>query len=370
MKQSRFTTEQIIAVLKRADAGETIVDICREVGISDTTFARWRAKYGGMEVSDAQRLRTLEAENRRLKQLLAETMLDNAALKDVLGKKLVKPADRRQVVAYLVTHHRFSERRACQLVQLARGTMRYRAQPRDETALRARLRALAQERLRFGYRRLTVLLRREFGAVNHKRVHRLYCAEGLRVRRRVRKRVAATSRPVRAEPTTIGTAWSVDFTHDTLAGGRTFRTLNIIDRVSRVCHAITVDTSVPSLRVIREFERVAARVGQPIEIRVDNGPEFISQALDTWAAGRGITLDFTRPGKPTDNGHSESFNGKFRDECLNQHWFLTLDDARRLIEAWRVDYNSVRPHSALGNLTPQAYCAQQQSRPPHSGWTC
>jgi putative transposase len=273
---------------------------------------------------------------------------------------VVTPAARRQVVTYLVTHHRRSERRACQLVQLPRTTMRYRARPQHDTAVRERLRALAQERPRYGYRRLTVLLRREFGALNHKRVYRLYCAEGLRVRRRVRKRIAATNRPVQVEPTTLGTAWSVDFTHDTLAGGRTFRTLNIIDRVSRVCHAIVVDTSLPSVRVIREFERVVALVGQPTQIRVDNGPEFISRTLDTWAATRGITLDFTRPGKPTDNGHIESFNGKFRDECLSQHWFLSLADARQIIEDWRVDYNVVRPHSALGNLTPEAYCTQQR----------
>jgi putative transposase len=238
--------------------------------------------------------------------------------------------------------------------------MRYRAHPRDQDLVPERLRALAQERPRFGYRRLTVLLRRELGPVNHKRVYRLYRAAGLSVRRRLRKRIAATTRPTAAAPTTIGTAWSVDFTHDTLASGRRFRTLNIIDRVSRMCHAIEVDTSLPSARVIQVFERVAALVGQPQEIRVDNGPEFISQALDGWAYHRGITLDFTRPGKPTDNGHIESFNGKFRDECLNQQWFVSLADARRLIEDWRVDYNEVRPHSALGNLTPQAYSQQHR----------
>lgn len=267
----------------------------------------------------------------------------------------MKPADRRQVVTYLVTHHRLSERRACRLTHLHRATMRYRAQPRDQDLVPERLRALAQERPRFGYRRLTVLLRRELGPVNHKRVYRLYRAAGLSVRRRSRKRIAATARPTAAAPTTIGIAWSVDFTHDTLASGRRFRTLNIIDRVSRLCHAIEVDTSLPSARVIQVFERVAALVGHPQEIRVDNGPEFISQALDGWAYQRGITLDFTRPGKPTDNGHIESFNGKFRDECLNQQWFVSLADARRLIEDWRLDYNEVRPHSALGNLTPQAY---------------
>jgi len=267
-------------------------------------------------------------------------------------------------VIYLVTHHGLSERRACRLAHLQRATMRYRAHPQDQLVVRERLRALAQERPRFGYRRLTVLLRRELGAVNHKRVYRLYRAEGLSVRRRGRKRIAATSRPTISEPTTIGTAWSVDFTHDTLANGRVFRTLTIIDRVSRACHAIVVDTSLPSARVIREFERVVRTVGQPEQIRVDNGPEFISQALDSWAYQRGITLDFTRPGKPTDNGHIERFNGKFRDECLSQHWFLSLDDARQLIEAWRVDYNAVRPHSALGNLTPQAYCIQQRPKSP------
>jgi putative transposase len=242
--------------------------------------------------------------------------------------------------------------------------MRYRACPRDQGVVPERLRALAQERPRFGYRRLTVLLRRELGAVNHKRVYRLYHAAGLCVRRRVRKRIAATTRPTSAAPITIGSAWSVDFTHDTLASGRRFRTLNIIDRVSRVCHAIEVNPSLPSARVIQVFERVIAVAGQPQEIRVDNGPEFISQALDAWASARGIRLDFTRPGKPTDNGHIESFNGKFRDECLNQHWFVSLADARQIIEAWRVDYNAVRPHSALGNLTPQAYCIQQRSALP------
>lgn len=277
---------------------------------------------------------------------------------------MVRPAARRQVVTYLVTHHGFSQRRACRLAQLHRATMRYRAQPRDQDLVPERLRELAHQRPRFGYRRLTVLLRRELGPVNHKRVYRLYRAAGLSVRRRPRKRVAATSRPPAVASSTIGTAWSVDFTHDSLTSGRRFRTLNIIDRVSRVCHAIEVDTSLPSTRVIQVFERVAATVGQPHEIRVDNGPEFISRALDGWAYQRGITLDFTRPGKPTDNGHIESFNGKLRDECLNQHWFVSLADARRLIEDWRVDYNTVRPHSALGNLTPQAYCAQQRSESP------
>lgn len=278
---------------------------------------------------------------------------------------MVRPADRRPVVAYLMAHHRLSQRRACHLTQLPRSTARYCSRRPAQTALQERLRELAAERPRFGYRRLTILLRRELGAVNHKRVYRLYRAAGLSVRRRHRKRVAATARPQLAGPQRSGEAWSVDFTHDTLAGGRSFRTLNIIDRVSRVCHAIEVDTALPSARVIRVFERIMAAVGAPQQIRVDNGPEFISRDLDTWAAAHAITLDFTRPGKPTDNGHIESFNGKLRDECLDQHWFVSLPDARQIIEAWRIDYNDVRPHSALGNLTPTAFLQhEQQSASP------
>jgi putative transposase len=151
----------------------------------------------------------------------------------------------------------------------------------------------------------------------------------------------------------------MDFTHDTLASGRSFRTLNLIDRFTRECLAIEVDTSLPAARVVRVLERVIGVAGTPESIRIDNGPEFAGQVLETWATQYQVTLDFTTPGKPTENGHIESFNGKFRDECLSQHWFLSLADARVIVERWRNDYNTVRPHSALGNLTPLAFAQQQ-----------
>jgi putative transposase len=150
----------------------------------------------------------------------------------------------------------------------------------------------------------------------------------------------------------------MDFTHDTLASGRTFRTLNLLDRFTRECLAIEVDTSLPAARVRRVLDRVVAVAGKPDSIRVDNGPEFVSAVLKDWAAEQQVELDFTTPGKPTENGHIESFNGKFRDECLSQEWFVSLADARRIIEAWRIDYNTVRPHSALGNLTPLVFAQQ------------
>lgn len=223
--------------------------------------------------------------------------------------------------------------------------------------LRERLRALAVARPRFGYRRLTILLRREFGAVNHKRVYRLYRQEGLQVRRRARKRVARKDRVAPDVPQRAGEQWAMDFMRDTLADGRPFRTLNIVDTCTRECLAIAVDTSLPGRRVTRVLDRLEVERGVPRMIRMDNGPEFTGQVLDAWAEAKGVRLDFIEPGRPTQNGLLESFNGKFRDECLNQHWFLDLADARRIVERWRVDYNQERPHSALGYQPPAAFAA-------------
>ena len=155
----------------------------------------------------------------------------------------------------------------------------------------------------------------------------------------------------------------MDFTHDTLSNGRSFRTLNLIDRFTRECLAIEVDTSLPAARVARVLNRVIEGAGTPESIRIDNEPEFAGHVLDVWAAQQQVMLGFTTPGKPTENGHIESFNGKFRDECLNQHWFIGLADACALIEQWRIDYNTVRPHSALDNLTPVAFAQQQATAP-------
>jgi len=272
---------------------------------------------------------------------------------------MVTPAARRDAVQYLMQQHRFSERRACRLVRLHRSRARYRTRRVDPTHVRDRLRTLAQERPRFGYRRLGVLLQREGLVVNHKRVHRLYRAAGLTLRRRCRKRVAATSRPLLPAPQQRGQQWSMDFMRDTLASGRSFRTLNILDNFTRECVAIEVDTSLPGVRVVRVLEQLRERIGTPHALMVDNGPEFAGKALDLWAHQYGVQLHFIAPGKPVQNPYIESFNGRFRDECLNQHWFLTLEDARHIIAAWRDDYNHVRPHSSLGQQTPAAFAAQQ-----------
>lgn len=258
--------------------------------------------------------------------------------------------------------YRRSERQACQLAGMSRSSCRYEAQRRDEDALRKRLRELAAERRRFGYRRLTVLLRREGRTVNPKRVYRLYREEGLAVRRRKRKRVAVAARTPLALPVRADEVWTMDFTQDALASGRKFRTLNLMEGYTREALAIEVDTSLPGGRVVRVLEQLRQRRGVPERIRVDNGTEFTSRVADQWADEQGVELHFIEPGKPTQNAPIESFNGKFRDECLNENWFMSLEEARMKIEAWRKDYNQVRPHSALGYQTPEEFAARAAAR--------
>ena len=268
---------------------------------------------------------------------------------------MVKPAVRRKAAEWLLERHAISARRACRAVRLAESTFRYQGQRTEPEGLRARICELAAERPRFGYRRIHYLLRREGWSAGHRLVHRLYREEELSVKRRRRKRVAATRRSPAELPAGPNQRWSMDFMADSLAVGRNFRTLNVVDDFTRECLVIEVDLSLPGARVARVLDQLIQRRGRsPRTIVTDNGPEFTSQALDMWAYERGVDLHFIDPGKPIQNCFVESFNGKFRDECLNQHWFVRLEQARRTIEDWRQDYNHVRPHSALG-MPPAEY---------------
>jgi putative transposase len=250
-----------------------------------------------------------------------------------------------------------SERHACRLVKLHRSSQRYRHRRDEQMALRIRLKDLAAARPRFGYLRLHVLLVREGWKINRKRVYRLYRLEGLGLRhKRRKKRVSAlrVARPVAKAP---NECWSMDFVSDCLHDGRRFRALTIVDNVSRVSPAIEVGTGLSGQRVAAVLESLAKPFGLPKTIQVDNGPEFTSKALDEWAHRKGIRLQFSRPGKPTDNPFIESFNGRLRQECLNQSWFVSIEDAQKKIEEWRKDYNENRPHSSLGNQVPSAFWA-------------
>lgn len=269
-----------------------------------------------------------------------------------------------------------SERRACGQMEIVRAMVRYRPRANRFTAsnekLRIRLRELAEERRRWGYRRLHILLKREGWRVNSKRVYRIYVEEKLVVRRRRRRRrVCAQARALLSPPSRPNETWTMDFLHDALASGRKFRTLSIEDAYTREMPIIEVDTSLPALRVVRVLERLRLERGLPERIVIDHGTEFTSKALDQWAYENKVTLHFITPGRPMENGYIESFHGKFREECLNEHWFLTLDDARETIENWRLDYNQVRPHSSLGYLTPEEFRmgyanVESKTRFPHS----
>jgi putative transposase len=271
----------------------------------------------------------------------------------------VTPAARRSAASYAIRHYSVSERRGCGLLEIARSTKRYRPRRRDdEAALRQRLRELAAERSRFGYRRLGALLRRDGWRVNHKRVHRLYRAERLSLRRKQRKRLRR-ARPPSQAPTRVNQRWSMDFVSDAIAGQRPFRAFALVDDYTRECLAIEADTSLGGQRVVRVLERVAAERGRPAALLSDNGPEFRSRVMEAWSLENRVEHEFIEPGKPVQNAFVESFNGRLREECLNVNWFTSLADARRKLEAWRQDYNGQRPHSSLAYQTPSEFAQRE-----------
>jgi putative transposase len=270
---------------------------------------------------------------------------------------MVGPAAKREAVAHLQAAMGLSERRACSIVSADRKMIRYRSRRPPETQLRRRLRELANERRRFGYRRLFILLRREGEPSGINRIYRLYREEGLAVRkRRSRRRAVGTRVPmlVEARP---NARWSVDFVHDQFACGRRFRVLNIVDEVTRECLAAIADTSISGRRVARELTELVSRRGKPGMIVSDHGTEFTSNAILAWSKDHRMEWHYIEPGKPTQNGYVESFNGRMRDELLNESLFFGLDHARTAILEWAEDYNTTRPHSSLGYQTPATFAA-------------
>ncbi|WP_439360525.1 IS3 family transposase [Bradyrhizobium sp. DASA03007] len=357
MKRARFTEEQIIAVLKEHEAGAKTADLARKHGVSEATIYNWKAKFGGMDVSEAKRLRALEEENGKLKKLLAEQMLDAAALRELLFKKMVGPAAKRAAIAHLQAVMSLSERRACSIVGADRKMIRYRSSRPPDAVLRGRLRDLANERRRFGYRRLFVLLRREGEPSGINRIYRLYREEGLTVRkRRARRKAVGTRAPILVEARP-NARWSLDFVHDQFANGRRFRILNIVDDVTKECLGAIPETSISGRRVARELTAIVQRRGKPGMIVSDHGTEFTCNAMLAWCKDAAVDWHFITPGKPMQNGFVESFNGRMRDELLNETLFFDLDDARAKIANWVADYNLQRPHSSLKYLTPAAYAA-------------
>jgi putative transposase len=276
---------------------------------------------------------------------------------------VAKPSRRRPLVEYLCDQYRASERHACRVLQIGRGTYRYQSRQKEWKELRARIREIAQSRVRYGCRKILVLLRREGWQVGKHLVYRLYKEEGLSLKKKPRKRrKAIRHREERFRPTAPDQAWSLDFVADQLQDGRRFRCLTIVDVFTRESVAIDAGQSLRGEDVVRTLNRLKHGGRTPKLLFCDNGSEFSGQVMDLWAYQNGAKIDFSRPCKPTDNAFVESFNGTFRDECLNVHWFETLAEAKQLLESWRLEYNESRPHRALGDRTPSEFACQYAAR--------
>jgi putative transposase len=294
VRKSRFSEEQIIAVLKESEAGVETGELCRRHGITRACFYRWKSKFGGMELSEAKRLRQLEEENPTAETHRGRTGGRHSGVEGGGRKKVVSPQTRREAVLVMQVEVELSQRRACGLMELYRATCRYQRRRGEDQPLRMRLRELAEARHRFGYRRLQVLLQREGWQVNHKRIYRLYVEEKLSLRRKRGRKRSRVRQPV-PEAVAANQVWSVDFMTDALSSGRRFRTLNIVDDYTRECLAIEVDTSLGGVRVVRVLEELKQRRGLPRQIRSDNGPEFVSRAVDQWAYEQGLQWHTIQP---------------------------------------------------------------------------
>lgn len=274
------------------------------------------------------------------------------------------PAARKEAVEFACSNFPMSLRRACGLMQIQMSSYYYRHRPRPDEALRAALKEAAAKRRRWGYRMLAVLMERQGFKDNLKRIYRVYREEKLQVKIRRRRKTARWRGDKPVPAIRPNERWSMDFMSDQLANGRTIRVFNVVDDFTRQCLAMEVDTSLNGVRVTRVLDRLVARHGHPQRIVMDNGPEFTGKALDRWAWEHRVQLSFIEPGKPVQNAFVESFNGTCRNECLNENWFLSLADARAIIENWRIDYNDQRPHSSLGGRTPSEFATAIQTTTP------
>ncbi|HJL62898.1 MAG TPA: IS3 family transposase [Candidatus Marinimicrobia bacterium] len=362
MSQKRYKPEEIIHKLRVAEVelskGHNTGQICRKLGITEQTYYRWRKQYGGMKVEQARRFKELEAENARLKKLVADLSLDKEILKEAASKKLLSPAKRKRVIIHV--QQRFSkivsERRACKVLGQPRSTQRYNIVTScGEERLVQRIIELARDYGRYGYRRVMALLREEGWQINHKRMLRLWRQEGLKVpaKQPKRKRLWFNDGScVRQRPEYKDHVWSYDFVMNRSDDGRPIKMLTIIDEYTRECLAIVVERRLNSEDVLSTLFDLFIERGVPEYIRSDNGSEFTAKAVREWLSNVGVKTLYIEPGSPWENGYNESFNGKFRDELLNCEIFETLFEAKVLIERWRKEYNTFRPHSALGYLPP------------------
>ncbi|WP_425331645.1 IS3 family transposase [Pseudoalteromonas viridis] len=355
MRKSKFTESQIVAMIKEAESGVSVPDLCRKHGIGQSTFYKWRSKYGGMEASDVKRLKELEEENRKLKDMFATLSLKHTMLEEIVAKKPVSTSKRRAWVEHFLEQYEVSVALACEVAGLNRSVYYYtHKRPPDDEVIDALL-LLVERHPRWGLPKLFKRLRHQGKTWNKKRVERVYNMLKLNLRRKGKRRVPTRSPEPLSTPEKHNDSWSMDFMSDALSFGHRFRTLNIIDDYNRQALAIEVDTSLTTERVIRTLERVIAWRGKPSQIRVDNGPEFTSSLLESWAQEKNIKLEFIQPGSPYQNGFVERFNRSYREEVLDLYLFDSLQQVREITDEWLEIYNYERPHDALEDMTPVGY---------------
>ncbi|RJG05268.1 IS3 family transposase [Noviherbaspirillum cavernae] len=355
MKKSRFSENQIIGILKQAEAGTPVPELCREHGMSSALFYRWRSKYGGMDASMMACMKELEEESRRLKKMYAEERLKAEIIAEAMPKKMVAPSRRREMAQWVVQAKAVSIRAAYQAFGISQTRYRYQAKLSSEnSAIADWLIRLTTNQRNWGFGLCFLYLRNVKGyGWNHKRVYRICRALELNLRIKPKKRLVREKPEPLAEPSAVNQVWSMDFMHDQLLDGRSIRLFNVIDDFNREGLGIEIDFLLPSERVIRTLERIMEWRGRPDRIRCDNGPEYVSAALATWTQRRGIHLEFIQPGKPQQNAYIERYNRTVRYDWLAHYLFDSIEEVQDFATRWLWTYNHERPNMAIGGITPK-----------------
>ncbi|MGR9356600.1 IS3 family transposase [Rhizobium leguminosarum] len=353
MKTSRFSEPQIMAILRQAEGGVPVPELCREHGMSTASFYKWRAKYGGMDASMISQMKALEDENRRLKKMYAEMSMQAELLKEALGKKLTRPSQRREMAGKAVALRGVSIALACRTFEVSETCYRYSTKLNEENEQIADLLiGLTRAKKSWGFGLCFLYLRNVRGHLwNHKRVYRIYreLELNLRIKRKRLKRDKPDTLIVPDQPNMV---WSMDFMADRLEDGRQFRLLNVLDDFNREGLGIEVDFSLPAERVIRSLNQIIEWRGKPYAIRVDNGPEYVSGKLMEWAEKQGIALNHIQPGKPQQNAYVERYNRTVRHEWLDQNIIESIEEAQEFATQWLWTYNNERPTMGIGGITP------------------
>ncbi|MBY3321448.1 IS3 family transposase [Rhizobium laguerreae] len=354
MKTSRFSEPQIMAILRQAEGGVPVPELCREHGMSTASFYKWRAKYGGMDASMISQMKALEDENRRLKKMYAEMSMQAELLKEALGKKLTRPSQRREMAGKAVALRGVSIALACRTFEVSETCYRYSTKLNEENEQIADLLiVLTRAKKNWGFGLCFLYLRNVRGHLwNHKRVYRIYRELELNLRIKPRKRLKRDKPDTLIVPDQPNMVWSMDFMADRLEDGRQFRLLNVLDDFNREGLGIEVDFSLPAERVIRSLNQIIEWRGKPYAIRVDNGPEYISGKLMEWAEKQGIALNHIQPGKPQQNAYVERYNRTVRHEWLDQNIIESIEEAQEFATQWLWTYNNERPNMGIGGITP------------------